>query len=62
MVLSLNWYLEFWDTSTQTTRIYATPSIEMMKDAMGVSINGLPDEQPILLEDEEELARLCGLR
>lgn len=49
-------------TSTQTTRIYASPSIEMMKDAMGASINGLPEEQPIWLEDEEELARLCGLR
>lgn len=48
--------------STQTTRIYATPSIEMMKDAMGASVNGIPEEQPVWLEDEEELARLCGLR
>ena len=49
-------------SSTQTTRIYATPSIEMMKEAMGASVNGIPEEQPILLQDEEELARLCGLR
>lgn len=48
--------------STQTTRIYATPSIEMMKEAMGASVNGIPEEQPLWLEDEEELARLCGLR
>ncbi|KNY28169.1 integrase family protein [Pseudobacteroides cellulosolvens ATCC 35603 = DSM 2933] len=48
--------------STQTTRIYATPSIEMMKEAMGASVNGIPEEQPLWLKDEEELARLCGLR
>lgn len=49
-------------TSTQTTRIYATPSIEMMKEAMGASVNGIPEEQPLWLKDEEELAHLCGLR
>ncbi len=48
--------------STQTTRIYATPSIEMMKEAMGASVNDIPEEQPMWLKDEEELARLCGLR
>jgi hypothetical protein len=42
--------------------IYASPSIEMMKEAMGASVNSIPEEQPLWLEDEEELARLCGLR
>lgn len=48
--------------STETTRIYATPSIEMMKKAMGASTNSIPEEQPLWLDDEEELARFCGLR
>jgi site-specific recombinase XerD len=49
-------------SSTQTTRIYATPSIEMMKEEMGTRMNGIPEEQPMWLADEEELARICGLR
>jgi len=49
-------------TSTQTTRIYATPSMEMLKAAMGVTVEGIPDEEALWLEDEAELARLCGLR
>lgn len=48
-------------TSTQTTRIYATPSIEMLKTAMESNSIGTPEPEE-WLEDEEELARLCGLR
>lgn len=49
-------------SSTQTTRIYATPSIEMMKEAMSSSNPNIPEEEPMWLDDEKELARLCGLR
>lgn len=49
-------------SSTQTTRIYATPSLEMLKEAMKKSTLSVPDEEPLWLDDEEELARLCGLR
>jgi len=49
-------------TSTQTTRIYATPSMEMLKEAMGATTEGIPEEKPLWLNDESELARLCGLR
>jgi integrase/recombinase XerD len=47
--------------STQTTRIYATPSMEMLKAAM-VNDNVDAPETEEWLEDEEDLARLCGLR
>jgi integrase/recombinase XerD len=49
-------------SSTQTTRIYATPSIEMMRDAMEGSTADIPDEEAEWLTDDDELARLCGLR
>lgn len=48
-------------TSTQTPRIYASPSIEMLKAAMennSVDIS----ETAEWLDNEEELARLCGIR
>ena len=48
-------------TSTQTTRIYASPSIEMLKKAMennSVDVS----ETAEWLDDEEELARICGIR
>jgi site-specific recombinase XerD len=49
-------------SSTQVTRIYAKPSLEMIRDAMEKSPYGLTEEEPLWMEDEEELARLCGLR
>lgn len=49
-------------SSTQTTRIYATPSIEMMKKAMENVSESMFDEKELWLDDEEELARFCGLR
>jgi site-specific recombinase XerD len=49
-------------SSTQTTRIYADPSMEMMREAMERNKATVPDEAPLWLDDEEELARLCGIR
>lgn len=49
-------------SSTQTTRIYATPSMKMMQEAMGGSIGGMPEEEPLWTDNEDELARICGLR
>ncbi|MGV8147131.1 MAG: tyrosine-type recombinase/integrase [Alkaliphilus sp.] len=48
--------------STQTTRMYAMPSIEMLRDALGSNTTGIPEESANWLDDEDELARLCGLR
>ena len=47
--------------STDTTRIYAVPSIDMMKEAMDKDDFSNPEEA-IWPDDEEEMARLCGLR
>lgn len=49
-------------SSTQTTGIYATPSMKMMQEAMGGSIGGMPEEEPLWTDNEDELARICGLR
>lgn len=49
-------------SSTQTTRIYATPSIDMMRKAMESQDKSMPEEKELWLNDEEELARLCGIR
>ncbi|MCR4749558.1 MAG: site-specific integrase [Lachnospiraceae bacterium] len=48
--------------STQTTRIYAKPSLEMLKAAMDKSTPGLNAEEPLWPDDEDEFARICGLR
>lgn len=48
-------------TSTQTTRIYASPSIEMLKTAMeNVSVD--ISEAAEWIDNEEELAIICGVR
>ena len=44
--------------STQTTRIYAKPSLEMIKSAMDRSNPELNAEQPLWPDDEVELARI----
>lgn len=49
-------------SSTQTTRIYAKPSLEMIKNAMDKSNPELNKEEPIWPDDEDEFARICGLR
>lgn len=48
-------------TSTQTTRIYASPSIEMLKEAMENN-NVDVSETAEWMDDEEALARICGIR
>jgi len=48
-------------SSTETTKIYAIPSIDMMKEAMEKGNNSTPEEA-MWPDDENELARLCGLR
>lgn len=48
--------------STQTTRIYATPSVEMLREAMSATTADCPEETAEWEADESELARLCGLR
>jgi site-specific recombinase XerD len=48
-------------SSTETTRIYAVPSIKMLRNAME-SGNLLTDETQLWSDDEEEMAKLCGLR
>lgn len=46
-----------------TSRIYAVPSIEMLREAVG-KVNDETDEieKEIWLHDEEKKARLCGIR
>jgi hypothetical protein len=48
-------------SSTETTRIYAVPSLEMMRKAMETG-NMSTDEKPLWPDDEAEIARICGLR
>jgi len=48
-------------SSTETTRIYAIPSIEMMREAMENGSLSTP-EDALWPDDEDEMARLCGLR
>ena len=48
-------------SSTETTRIYAVPSMEMMRKAME-SGNLAVDEEQQWPDDDDEIARLCGLR
>ena len=49
-------------SSTETTKIYAAPSIEMLKKAMESANGFMPDEKPIWEGDEDAMARMCGLR
>ena len=49
-------------SSTQTTRIYAAPSVEMIREAMSAAIADCPEKAAEWEVDETELARLCGLR
>lgn len=47
----------------ETTRIYATPSVEMMRAALAKIPSGSPDEEALWNTDADtEIAKLCGLR
>jgi len=48
-------------SSTETTRIYATPSVEMIRKAME-NAEAVPEEKPLWEDNEDELAKFCGLR
>ena len=47
--------------STQTTRIYTIPSLEMLKEAMEKGVEA-DDHEALWKGHEDELAALCGLR
>lgn len=48
-------------SSTETTRTYAVPSVDMMRKVME-SGNLESDEKPLWPDDEAEMARICGVR
>jgi site-specific recombinase XerD len=49
--------------SMETTKVYAKPSMEMMREAMNSASNGIgAGEQASWEADEDLMARLCGLR
>ena len=48
-------------SSTETTRIYAVPSMEMMRKAMESGALAVNEEQQ-WPDNDDEIARLCGLR
>lgn len=52
----------FGHSSTQTTRIYARPSLEMIRTAMDNSTTTVEVEEAMWPDNEDELARLFGLR
>ncbi len=46
-----------------TTRLYAKPSLAMMRKAMDyVDVPQTRDEKPLWISSEEEMAKMCGLR
>lgn len=49
-------------SSTETTKRYAAPSMEMLKRAMESGNTFMPAEKPIWEGDEDAMARMCGLR
>lgn len=48
--------------SLETTKVYARPSMEMMREAMSHGVDADDAEAPIWENDEELMARLCGIR
>ena len=46
-----------------STRVYAKPSLAMMREAMNsVEASQTRDEKPLWLGSEEDMAKMCGLR
>lgn len=48
-------------SSTETTKIYATPSVEMLRNSMESSF-GIEEEEPLWEEEQDLLAKKFGLR
>jgi site-specific recombinase XerD len=46
----------------ETTRIYAQPSLSQIRDAMESVPTPANEEEPLWVGNEDEMARLCGLR
>ena len=47
----------------ETTKVYAKPSLDMMRDAVNVApAPGIVEEEPLWAGSEDEMARICGLR
>lgn len=49
-------------SSTETTKIYASPSLEMIRQAMEAVDSSVIEEKPLWIGNEEKMAKLCGLR
>lgn len=49
-------------SSVETTKVYAKPSMEMMREAMESAYPTVLEEKPVWIGNEDEMARLCGLR
>lgn len=50
-------------STTEVTKKYAIPSIEMMREAMERSpLSGIAEESPLWIGKENDLIRLCGLK
>jgi site-specific recombinase XerD len=47
---------------TETTKIYAKPSISQLRDAIESVPSPAKDEEPLWVGNEDEMARRCGLR
>lgn len=48
--------------SMETTKVYAKPSMEMLREAIASVAPSVEVEEPVWKGNEEEMARLCGLR
>lgn len=49
-------------SSVETTKVYAKPSMDMMREAMESAYPSAIEEHPVWVGNEDEMARLCGLR
>ena len=49
-------------SSIETTKVYAKPSMEMMRQTMESAYPAALEEKPVWVGNEDEMARLCGLR
>jgi site-specific recombinase XerD len=47
---------------TETTKIYAKPSLKQIRGVIESVPTPVPDEEPLWVGNEDEMARICGLR